>query len=210
MQLQPRHIDALDRAENLLYHFEFCPYLELKRLFADRTAVSRERFRLLFTRFYNLNTGGLTPEFLDRFFQILFGNNVIVDGRPDFETILSELCVIKRRKGDCAMPFSFVSKLAATHDETSPIYDRHVLSFFGRTVPPASIDRAKRIAWFIAFVECIRESYSAWADDARIIPILTRLKARDAKLSNLHPVRLMDFLVWKVGNARLLILAGGA
>jgi hypothetical protein len=204
MPLQDRHIAALAEAETLLFHFEFCPYFELKSLFADSSPSARDRFCSLFKRFYSLNSAGLTQDFMTRFFEILYEGPAIVDGRPDFATILKELSTIKRHQGDYAMPFSFVSKLVAMHDEASAIYDRHVLSFFGRAVPPASIEKGKRIEWFIGLLSHISRSYSAWANDPRIMPVLKRLQERDAKLTELHPVRLMDFLVWKVGSAKLL------
>jgi len=45
--------------------------------------------------------GGLTDAFEDRFFEILFGGNVIVNGQPDFPAIMNELYLIPRAKGSC-------------------------------------------------------------------------------------------------------------
>lgn len=56
----------------------------------------------------------------------------------------------------------------------------------------------------------IERSYTAWNNDQRVVTILERFKRRDKKLHNVHPVRLMDFLVWKVGRERLLSTAGRA
>lgn len=210
MHLRQEHIDALDQAEALLFHFDFCPYFELRSLFRSDHPTARDRFRALFTKYYGLNTGGLTGEFLDRFFAILFEGNVIVGGRPAFSAILMELCAIKRRRGDCAMPFSFVSKLVAMHDEASPVYDRHVLAFFNGKAPPASTEKSKRIEWFERLLQRISASYTIWSSDTRMSPVLERFKRRDEKLADLHPVRLMDFLIWKVGNAGLLAKMTGA
>lgn len=138
MELTQRHIDALNEAETLMFHRDFCPYLELKELFTDRSDLGRHRFRLLFTDYYGLNVAGLTDVFIDHFFNILFTGTVIVDGQPDFSAIFSELCSIPRRKGDSATQFSFVSKLVAMYRESSPIYDKHVLAFFGKKVPAKS------------------------------------------------------------------------
>lgn len=140
--LDARHVDAFDRAEAEIFHFDFCPYLELKQLFRERSPRSEGRLRRLFTEFYGLNTGGLTQAFHDRFFAILFSDTVMANGKPNYEPILNELCLIKNRKDECAMPFSFVSKLVATHDEASPLYDRHVLAFFAGKVPPTSVAKA--------------------------------------------------------------------
>lgn len=203
MQLDTHHIDAFARAEPLM-QADYRSYLELKELLPDANPEARARFRALFAHYYNLNTGGLTPEFKDRFFEILFAGNVIVNGRPNYAPILTELSQIKRRKGDYAMPFSFVSKLVAIHQESSPIYDRHVVGFFGETVPAASVDKAKRIEWFVGFLDRVGTDYQVWAADDRMQPILGRLRARDPRLDRCHVVRLVDFLVWRVGNQKLL------
>ena len=204
MILQPKHIVALDRAEGLMFHSDFCPYFELKKLFPIKTPQAREQFRYLFTKYYGLNVGGLTKAFKDRYFEILFDGNVVIKGRPDFQTILTELSLIPRAKGDYAMPYSFVSKLAAAHLDCSPIYDRHVLRFFGEKAPSASRPKPERIAWFEDFLKNVAADYEAWSRDRRVAPIIRRLQQRDLQLAGCHVVRLIDFLVWKVGNQKLL------
>jgi hypothetical protein len=148
--------------------------------------------------------GGLTDRFKERFFQILFGDAVIVNGNPNFQTILNELSLIERKKGDYAMPFSFVSKLVAIHRETSPIYDRHVLAFFGKKAPAVSVPKDDRISWYMDFLRQAAVDYATWAADARIALILDNFKQRDQGLIKCDVIRLMDFLIWKVGNQKLL------
>ena len=204
MKLDVRQITALQDAESLMFHSDFCPYLELKKLLSEKSASAHGRFRTLFTTFYGLNVGGLTEEFKDRYFEILFAGDFLRNGQPDFASILNELSDIPRRTGDRAMPFSFVSKLVAIHHEESPIYDRHVLAFFKSKAPAASEKKADRIQWFVQFLKQVRTDYGAWARDARISPVLETLKARDPLLAACHNVRLVDFLVWKAGNQKLL------
>jgi len=204
MKLEKKHIDALDRAETLILERDYRGYLELKELLPDSAPTARTRFRTLFINYYGMNTAGLSDAFKDRFFEILFGGNLIVNGQPDFPTILNELSLIPGRRGHCAMPFSFVSKLAAIHLETSPIYDRHVLDFFSWNAPPATRPKPDRINWFVDFLKQVAADYSAWAMDERIIVTLERFKSRDARLASCHGNRLLDFLVWKVGNKKLL------
>jgi hypothetical protein len=204
MNLQQKHVDALDEAETLMFHSDFCPYLELKEMFPDASPLARRRFRILFSSYYVLNVGGLTDAFEDRFFEILFGGNVIVNGQPDFTGIMNELYLVPRAKGDHAMPYSFVSKLVGIHRESSPIFDRHVLAFFGQKPPAASMPNANRISWYAGFLRQVATDYATWAQDARVIPILDRLKGRDPRLAQCDPVRLLDFLIVKVGNQKLL------
>jgi len=204
MHLEEKHINALNKAETLLFPSDFRPYLELKALLPDSSPPARNHFRSLFTNYYGLNTGGLTDEFKNRFFEILFEGKIMVNGRPDFSPILIELSEIKRKTGDCAMPFSFVSKLVGIHLESSPIYDKHVLAFFMKKAPAATVDKSKRIEWYVDFLNDVSRSYRAWANDSTVKPILERLKTHDDKLESCHDVRLLDFLVWKVGNRKLL------
>jgi hypothetical protein len=204
MELEQKHITALDKAETLMFHSDFCPYLELKELLFGASPLARSRFRLLFTNYYGLNTGGVTEEFKTRFFEILFDGEVIVARRPNFYPIIIELSGIKRRRGDYAIPFSFVSKLVAMHLETSPIYDKHVLAFFKEKVPAVSDDKAERIEWFVTFLDKVSAAYAGWATDKRIETVLDRLKRRDVRLNNCSVIRLLDFLVWKAGNQKLL------
>ena len=203
MKLEQMHIEALNKAETLMAHRDFCPYLELKALLPDATPHARARFRSLFTRYYGLNVGGLTEAFKDRFFEILFAG-ISKNGQPDFLTILNDLSLIPRKNGTPAMPFSFVSKLVAIHRETSPIYDRHVLKFFKQKAPAASKTKEDRIGWYVNFLRQVATDYEGWAKDPRVTPILTRLKARDPLLDQCNAVRLVDFLVWKVGNQKFL------
>ena len=204
MQLFQNHITALDTAESRMAPRDFCRYLALKALLPNASDPARKQFRSLFTNYYGLNAGGLRDEFKDRFFKILFDGKVIVKGQPDYPTILNELSIIPRTKGDCAMPFSFVSKLVAIHYEASPIYDRHVLNFFKRKAPTAATPKDERIKWYVDFLNEVATDYTAWAKDMRVTPILGRFKARDQRLAQCNNIRLIDFLVWKVGNQKLL------
>jgi len=204
MQLEQRQIVALDLAERMMFHSDFCPYLGLKTLLLDRNDEARRRFRFLFTTYYGLNVGGLTDEFKNKFFEILISGKVFVNDQPDFSGILDKFSKIKRKKGDYAMPFSFVSKLVAMHCEASPIYDRHVLDFFRKKATASSVMKDTRIKWYVAFLNYVGRSYATWANDPRVAEILDRFKSRDRQLANCHAIRLVDFLVWKVGSQRLL------
>ncbi len=91
------------------------------------------------------------------------------------------------------------------HLESSPIYDRHVLAFFGESPPPASLEKEQRIAWYLDFLGFVARSYQSWATDPAVSMILSRLKLRDGQLAECDPIRLIDILVWKVGNQKLLV-----
>jgi hypothetical protein len=90
------------------------------------------------------------------------------------------------------------------HLETSPIYDSRVLAFFRAKAPAASVTKTARIDWYVKFLDRVSAAYNDWATDARVRTILNRLRSHDARLNNCDAVRLLDFLVWKAGNQKLL------
>jgi len=209
MELTTERIDALRKAQELMDQRDFCPYLELKKLI--HSPPDRKHFEDLFVRYYGLNIGGLTPDFRELFFDTLFDTPKVTS--KDILTILETLSKVSRtnrKKGGCALQFSFASKLIAIHDESSPIYDRHVASFFNET-PPNSKEAKNpkdlkdlRIKWFKRFLDRIASSYKEWAEKPEVDSILKQFKARDPALADCNVIRLLDFLVWKVGNAKLL------
>src|SRR5688572_17165467 len=96
---------------------------------------SRGEFERTFCSFYGLKAGGLTDKFRQRYFDLLFGLKLSPGSQPPYEKLLLELHAIKRHKGDLVLPASFVSKLVALHDDSRPLFDRHVSNFFGVAMP---------------------------------------------------------------------------
>ena len=177
------------------------PYLELKRLLTNKPSGYQREFRRIFESYYGLNAGGVTDAFKDRYFELLFGLK-IQDHDDPHSPILMELYEIPRRKGDKALQCSFVSKLVAIHDESYPIFDRHVSDFFGITAPSnGSIDF--RIAGFIANLKYLRKTYQSWSEDASCQKILLAVKQRRPYLKDCTAPRIADFLVWAVGSNKL-------
>jgi hypothetical protein len=204
LPLDNQRVEALSLAVELIFHHEYCPYFELRSLLASDAADSPMRFRKLFSRYYDLYNGGLTEAFLDRYFELLWQYPTLAAKGESTAHLLRTLYEEKRRKGDHSLQFSFVSKLVAIHDESSPIYDKHVVAFVGAKPPnpPADVDR--RIHWYEDFIRHVRASYAQWCQEPAVKDVLLRFHEQDPKLSRLHPVRVLDFLVWKVGNAELL------
>ena len=199
-QLTQEKVDALKEAETLFFHCDFCPYLELKELLRANTPAAQERFSPMFWKYYVFNPARLPKEFKKQYFTMLFGRLGIEGEKVNFHKILTRLYEIPPRK----LHFSFASKLAAIHLESSPLYDKHVAAFFGENATGAGKGNEERINWFEGFLAQVQASYEDWAADARVTPLLEKFKSRDPRLQACHVVRLMDFLVWKVGNQKLL------
>lgn len=200
-ELTRERIDAFKTAEQHLEPKNFAPYLRLKELLHDKSPDARAEFRKTFKSFYMMRPGtGASPAFDQRFFEILFSFNPLADPNRDFSAIVGELAPIKDPRGRTRLQFSFVSKLVAIHQEASPIYDKHVKNFFGESNPPYRLHAAGRIAYVADFLEFVAGRYKGWSQDPRLAAILDRVRDRDPRLWNCDAVRLVDFLVWRVGN----------
>lgn len=198
MAVSEHHWALLTKAATSIEPGAFARYFELKRLLAsgDRKAFQHE-----FTTYYRLNIGGLTPKFKRRYFELLF--ECSPSGHPDpYTPILIELHAFERLKGGPSIQASFVSKLVAIHDESRPIYDRHVSNFFGMGVPTIGTPEF-RIAGFVANLVRIQEQYEEWAGDPRFGAIQATVFKKQPRLKDCHPSRLCDLLVWTVGSKGL-------
>lgn len=200
-QVTEEQYTLLRKAVNFLEHWNYCPYLKLKRLFIDKPAGYQADFRRIFISFYGLNQGGLTDTFRDRYFELLFGLE-LKDGVDPYTPILKELHGFERKKGDNALHGSFVSKLVAMHDESYPIFDRHVGSFFGISRPPAG-DIDLRISKFVSDLTRLRETYRYISQKEDFIEILKEVKEKKPDLETCTPPRIADFLIWTIGNNKL-------
>ena len=189
----------LQNAEALLRDRDFRRYLKLKRLLDATAPASREAFRRLFKSFYGLNArANLSQDFEDRYFDILFaGGRQVV-----FGDVVRALAPIPTRTGGKSLQFSFASKLIGIHRENSPIYDRHVQTFFGVKTPASHLPDETRIAAVEEFLELVARQYIAWARRPEMRAILNRVAQRDPELARCHDVRLLDLLVWRAGNAK--------
>jgi hypothetical protein len=191
----------LSQAITYLNESDYSPYLKLKRLLVDQPVGFRVEFRQTFERYYGLNTGGVSDAFKRRYFELLFELELPESCDP-YTPILKELYSIPRRLEDNALQCSFVSKLVAIHDETRPIFDRHVSDFFGITVP-SSVWVDFRIAGFVTNLTRLRETYQHWSGDKQFMEILSAVKQKHPSLKNCTSTRVADFLVWTVGRKKL-------
>ncbi|HIG31741.1 MAG TPA: hypothetical protein EYQ50_29565 [Verrucomicrobiales bacterium] len=198
MELEKRHVVAFAQAENLICHCDYCPYLELKEMIQDESGEARVKFRSLFSRYYGMDPF-VKPDFKDKFFEILFSRTGIDGNGADYSKILHLLV-----EGGHGFQASFVSKLVNIHVESSPIDDVHVRDLLGEKLPYTYINIDNKIDWFERHLREIKSTYEEWGKDKRIFTILERFKSKDKGLQSCHIVRLMDFLVWKVGNQNLL------
>lgn len=174
-------------------------YLKLRGLLADTSPDGERSFSELFSKYYGLNSAGLTSEWKEKYFSLLFAFREKVPDEPH-RFALRELFRLPRRKGDNALQFSFVSKLVAIHDERQPLYDVFLQSYFGLGPPANGLPLEFRISGFLQNLNEIGRRYQAWAEYESFAAILRDLRRTFPGIANCHSVRICDFLVWSVGK----------
>jgi hypothetical protein len=87
----------------------------------------------------------------------------------------------------------------AIHDDSRPIYDKHVGDFFG-IYPPSLGPIGFRIERFVQNLETIRCIYTAWSQDHKFEELRLRVLAKVPDFKDSHPVRICDALVWTTGR----------
>jgi hypothetical protein len=175
------------------------PYCLLRSWLTDPS--KRNDFEKRFKHYYGLNAGGMTDKWKEEYFKRLFSIDIAVTTDP-YTPVLMHLYTYKRRKGDQVLAFSFVSKLVAIHDESQPLYDKHVSAFLGIT-PPKTGTNDFKIAGFLQNLRIIRSTYAQWSDHQDFVDVLTTFRAKFRQVSQCHNGRLFDFLVWAVGHYKI-------
>lgn len=115
--------ELLSRVSNHLTAEDLAPYFTLRRLLRTKPIGFESQFKSIFVQHYGLNAGGLTSEFKELFFKLLFDLDVQMCVDP-YTQNLRTLYSIPRHTKDQALQCSFVSKMVAIHDDSRPIYDK--------------------------------------------------------------------------------------
>ena len=216
MKITDAQIEELKQATKLIKREDYLEYVELKKLKNEiDTNFDEEQkgeFCRRFSHYYKLNAAMLSGSFKNEYFKILFERvvelngekyPVIKDDSPDFAIILEKLSnPILNNQNRVTLHFSFVSKLVNFLKEDSPLLDKFVLSFFCREIPNSALSKEKRINCFINFIDELSETYKQLEKDQRISKELSDFRNNNEILKKCHMVRVIDFLIWKVGQKK--------
>ena len=176
-------------------------YLRLRRLIPNLNATGNLEFKNAYSRFYAINAAGLSNDWKDQYFELLFTFLIRLPSNP-YHTALNALEKFPRLRGDNPPQFSFVSKLVATCDESRPLYDKFVRAYFG-VVPPSVGPTEFRINGFVEQLTKIKKRYEHWAAHKPFASILDELREQLSGLAECHPSRICDLLVWSVGSQKI-------
>ena len=187
-------VPVLDQAARQLIKSDVSPYVKLRQFVLGGMSGDAKEFKHRFSNYYGLNYAGLTPQFKETYFRILFAHRPHTEDDP-YTPILRCLYDIQTFKRTNIVAASFVSKLVAIHDETRPLYDSRVEAFFGIGVPVSKLPEF-RIAGFVQNLCVIRSRYEVWQRSPEIARIIERARHTMPQLADTHPNRICDFLVW--------------
>ena len=199
--INPEQLRLLKLSAERLSGKDYKKYLELRELLMKKPPGYRSAFEPLFRSFYGMNRAQLGYSFLKAFFDHLFTLGKPINGNS-YRRILSDLAKHKRKKGDAAIQFSFVSKLVAINDESQPIIDKHISDFFGISAPRTGGPQF-RINGFIENLNLLKSIYGAWKSEPAVERLLAKIRRKKHDLSGTTDERILDLLVWQVGRHKL-------
>ena len=108
-------------------------YLFLSEQFKNGNVLENYLFQFVFRSFYRIDNAGLTPEFKDRYFELMEESRD--PGKIDLIYLAKELFNYPNRKGNQSLQFSFISKLANTVDASYPIFDSEIGGLYDFRTP---------------------------------------------------------------------------
>lgn len=141
-------------------------YRFLSKRFLEQEPKDDNVFQFIFRSFYRLDNAGLTDKFKTRFFELL--SIAKAEKKADIQGIVRSLFDIPNRRGQASLQFSFATKLAATVDSTSPIYDAEVASIFGFRPPYNHKPFEQRLSEYTAFYTELKSLYQTIIDRDRL------------------------------------------
>lgn len=156
-------------------------------------------FQFVFRSYYRLDNAGLTDGFKTKFFELLESNRCC--GEPDLQQLTENLFKIPNYRGQNALQFSFVTKLANTVNPSIPIYDSEVAKMYGFSAPLWYKGKDRRLEELLSFHRYMRKDYENMSKTEALSPALEALqRAYGEILDEIRTSRRIDFLLWSAGK----------
>ena len=138
-------------------------YRFLSKRFCEQDPKDDKVFQFIFRSFYRLDNAGLSDEFKTKFFELL--SIAKAEQKADIQKIVRSLFDFPNQKGQASLQFSFATKLAATVESTSPIYDLEVATIFGFRAPYNYKPFEQRLSKYIGFYTELKYLYQTIIDN---------------------------------------------
>lgn len=174
-------------------------YRFLSNRFYENDPREDKIFQFVFRSFYRLDNAGLTDEFKMKFFELL--SIAKTEQKVDILTIVRTLFDIPNLKGQASLQFSFATKLAATVESTSPIYDAEVATIFGFRAPYNYKSFDQRLSEYFNFYTKLKTMYQTIIDENRLLEAREMFRTQyQCTESEVSEAKVLDFIFWSAGK----------
>lgn len=171
-------------------------YNFLRNQFQNSNTTKNYLFQFVYRSFYRIDNAGLTPEFKTAYFELLeyYRDKEVFN----FEDILSKLYSFPNRKGQNTIQFSFVTKMANTINEISPIYDSEVAKMFS-LARPYQIDFYMKLDKYLDQLSEIQLGYELILEKKLLSNTISCFNDRFEN-NNIPEMKKLDFVFWSAGK----------
>lgn len=185
-------LDAIGQESVDVYRF-------LSQRYAENDPEDDRVFQFLFRSFYRLDNAGLRPEFKRRFFEIM--SSAKLDGHMSIKSVVNDLRQITNLKGQESLQFSFATKLAATVDHHTPIYDAEVASILGFRAPYNYKSFDSRLEKYLVFYNDLKQLYAYIIETDQLSEIRARFRMKfSCSVDDVSEQKALDFIFWAAGK----------
>ncbi|NQU54198.1 MAG: hypothetical protein HQ522_16850 [Bacteroidetes bacterium] len=155
-----------------------------------------EIFKFVYKNYYRIENAGLTEQWKEKYFTILF-SRLKSPEKINLKNICLELYDIKNQKDQNSLQFSFVTKMQNILIPQKPIYDSNVSKVFGYGTLYHIKDISKRIYEFLKRLKEIEATYSSIIKSES--SAINKFK-KNYDCDNLADEKIVDFVAWQTGK----------
>lgn len=176
-------------------------YLFLSKQFKEKGVCENYLFQFVFRSFYRIDNAGLTPEFKDRYFELM--EEAKSSGQIDLTYLAKDLYSYPNRKGSNTLQFSFISKLANTVDPSYPIFDSEIGGLYGFRTPYNYKEFEIRLSEYLNFYEKLISDYNKILKENLLDVAIKEFESVFSPTNKPIPdVKKLDFLLWSAGKLK--------
>lgn len=187
-------------------------YLKNKISNKDNNITLDYEFQYVFNWFYGMNSAGLTDKFKEIFFDLMqnlksqklndfFNYNnfkdLIEEPTSRQAKKIKEKIEIPKQIGSCQ--FSFISKLCNIIDDTFPIYDSYINSYFEINIE-YNANKEVRFNNFRTKMIELKELYKKIEKDEYIQDLIKKFDEKFTEIEVSSNIKKLDFIFWATGK----------
>jgi len=168
-------------------------YCDLCRDFDVTDVANDTEYQRRFRRFWALNAARLNDQWIRRYFNLLQSHK----GRSDasLESIVHALASAPTTPRE-ALQFSFATKFLHMLDQTQPVYDSLIASFYFFSPPGPDRPFDRRLSRLLQFHQFLQSEYRRVIATGMLSAAAQQFRAAFPNAASLTDVKVTDFLIW--------------